>query len=234
MQRVALGRAMVRQPEVYLMDEPLSNLDAQLRVEMRGEIKRLQRELGVTTIYVTHDQAEAMTMADTLLVLRNGKIEQAGDPEAIYRHPATAFVAGFIGSPMINLIDGRLDGEGGAFAAGAARIPLPGELRQAAAGQGQRPLLLGIRPEDVVVSQESEAGQPACAGRGARAAGQGGAAAAGRRFPADRQPAARHHPARPAPGARRDGLAALPAGAAAFVRWGEWGCGRMVETDSQK
>jgi multiple sugar transport system ATP-binding protein len=155
MQRVALGRAMVRQPEVYLMDEPLSNLDAQLRVEMRGEIKRLQRELGVTTIYVTHDQAEAMTMADTLLVLRDGKIEQAGDPEYIYRRPASAFVAGFIGSPMINFIDGRLGGDGTVFAAGAAQIPLPDPLRQAAAGQGDRPLLLGIRPEDVVVSQES-------------------------------------------------------------------------------
>lgn len=152
MQRVALGRAMVRQPEVYLMDEPLSNLDAQLRVEMRGEIKRLQRELGVTTIYVTHDQAEAMTMADTLLVLHDGKIEQAGDPEHIYRRPASAFVAGFIGSPMINLIEGRLDGDGAAFAAATAHIPLPGELRQAAANQGDRPLLLGIRPEDVEVS----------------------------------------------------------------------------------
>ncbi|MFZ2359244.1 MAG: ABC transporter ATP-binding protein [Anaerolineae bacterium] len=155
MQRVALGRAMVRQPEVYLMDEPLSNLDAQLRVEMRGEIKRLQRELGVTTIYVTHDQAEAMTMADTLLVLRDGKIEQAGDPEHIYRRPASAFVAGFIGSPMINLIDGRLDRDGETFTAGAASISLPGELRQVAVGQGQRPLVLGIRPEDVVVSQQA-------------------------------------------------------------------------------
>ncbi len=149
MQRVALGRAMVRQPEVYLMDEPLSNLDAQLRVEMRGEIKRLQRDLGVTTIYVTHDQAEAMTMADTLLVLRDGKIEQAGDPEHIYRRPASAFVAGFIGSPMINLLDGQLEGD--AIAAGAARIALPDELRHAAAGQAG-PLILGIRPEDVVVS----------------------------------------------------------------------------------
>ena len=158
MQRVALGRAMVRQPQVYLMDEPLSNLDAQLRVEMRGEIKRLQRELGVTTIYVTHDQAEAMTMADTLLVLRDGRIEQAGDPEHIYRRPASAFVAGFIGSPMINLIDGRFDGESAAFAAGAARLPLPSELGQAAVGQGGRPLLLGIRPEDVVVSLTPEPG----------------------------------------------------------------------------
>ncbi|HSN75874.1 MAG TPA: ABC transporter ATP-binding protein [Anaerolineae bacterium] len=154
MQRVALGRAMVRQPEVYLMDEPLSNLDAQLRVEMRGEIKRLQRELGVTTIYVTHDQAEAMTMADTLLVLRNGQIEQSGDPELIYRRPATAFVAGFIGSPMINFIDVRLGGDGAVFVVGAAQIPLPDSLRQAAASQGDRSLLLGIRPEDVVVSQE--------------------------------------------------------------------------------
>ncbi|MDW8319226.1 MAG: ABC transporter ATP-binding protein, partial [Anaerolineae bacterium] len=152
MQRVALGRAMVREPLVYLMDEPLSNLDAQLRVEMRGEIKRLQRALGVTTIYVTHDQAEAMTMADTLLVMRGGRVEQAGDPEAIYRRPASAFVAGFIGSPMINLIQGRLDEAAAAFAVGAARIPLPDALRSAAARLGHRPLLLGVRPEDVVVS----------------------------------------------------------------------------------
>jgi multiple sugar transport system ATP-binding protein len=146
---------MVRQPEAYLMDEPLSNLDAQLRVEMRGEIKRLQRELGVTTIYVTHDQAEAMTMADTLLVLRDGKIEQAGDPEHIYRRPASAFVAGFIGSPMINFIDGRLDGHTGVFSAGATRITLSDELRQAAGGHAGQSLLLGVRPEDVVVSQEA-------------------------------------------------------------------------------
>lgn len=155
MQRVALGRAMVREPLVYLMDEPLSNLDAQLRVEMRGEIKRLQRALGVTTIYVTHDQAEAMTMADTLLVMRHGRVEQAGDPEAIYRWPANTFVASFIGSPMINLIPGQMDEEGVAFAAGAAgavRIPLPDALRGAAARLGGLPLLLGIRPEDVAVS----------------------------------------------------------------------------------
>jgi ABC-type sugar transport system ATPase subunit len=139
------------------MDEPLSNLDAQLRVEMRGEIKRLQRELGVTTIYVTHDQAEAMTMADTLLVLRDGRIEQAGDPEHIYRRPASAFVAGFIGSPMINFIDGRLDEEGIVFAAGAERIRLPDDLRQAAVGQ--KPLVLGIRPEDVVVSYDTGPGR---------------------------------------------------------------------------
>jgi multiple sugar transport system ATP-binding protein len=159
MQRVALGRAMVRQPVVYLMDEPLSNLDAQLRVEMRGEIKRLQRELGVTTIYVTHDQAEAMTMADTLLVLRDGKIEQAGDPEAIYRRPATAFVAGFIGSPMINLVDGRLDAAEGAFVAEGLRYPLPEQVRTAGTGVAGQPLLLGIRPEDVIVSQDAAPGR---------------------------------------------------------------------------
>jgi multiple sugar transport system ATP-binding protein len=152
MQRVALGRAMVRQPEVYLMDEPLSNLDAQLRVETRGEIKRLQRELGVTTIYVTHDQAEAMTMADMLLVLRNGRIEQAGDPEFIYRRPATAFVAGFIGSPMINFVEGWWDAADRAFVAGALRYPLP--AGPDSAGAASRSLLLGIRPEDVVVSLE--------------------------------------------------------------------------------
>lgn len=154
MQRVALGRAMVRQPDVYLMDEPLSNLDAQLRGEMRGEIKRLQRTLGVTSIYVTHDQAEAMTMADTLLVLRNGRIEQSGDPEWIYRRPATAFVAGFIGSPMINFVEGRWDAADGAFLAGALRLPLLPSLRPAAAGPASRPVLLGIRPEDVLVSLE--------------------------------------------------------------------------------
>jgi multiple sugar transport system ATP-binding protein len=155
MQRVALGRAMVRQPDVYLMDEPLSNLDAQLRVEMRGEIKRLQRALGVTTIYVTHDQAEAMTMADTLVVLRDGRIEQAGDPELIYRQPATAFVAGFIGSPMINFIDVRLDETGAAWMLGDLRGALPARLPAAAAGTAGQPLVLGIRPEDVVVSLEA-------------------------------------------------------------------------------
>ena len=109
MQRVAIGRAMVRRPEAFLMDEPLSNLDAILRVDMRAEIKRLHREVGATTIYVTHDQEEALTLAETLVVLREGRIEQLGPPQEIYDRPRTAFVAGFLGNPPANLLAARYD-----------------------------------------------------------------------------------------------------------------------------
>jgi multiple sugar transport system ATP-binding protein len=117
-QRVAIGRALVRQPRAFLFDEPLSNLDAELRAQMRFDIRRLQQELGITAVYVTHDQAEAMTMADQIVVFRNGRVEQVGSPVEIYRHPVNRFVAGFIGSPRMNFLGGRLAGARGAVTIG--------------------------------------------------------------------------------------------------------------------
>ena len=126
-QRVAMGRAIVRSPAAFLFDEPLSNLDAKLRVQMRGEIKRLQRQLGTTGVYVTHDQAEAMTMGDQLVVLREGRVEQIGSPLDVYRRPATAFVGGFIGSPSMNFLDGCVENGGRQLrVADAVNISLPG------------------------------------------------------------------------------------------------------------
>jgi len=144
-QRVAMGRAIVRSPAAFLFDEPLSNLDAKLRVQMRGEIKRLQRQLGTTGVYVTHDQAEAMTMGDQLVVLRDGHIEQKGGPLEIYSRPATAFVGGFIGSPAMNFLDGRIEDGGRKLrVAETFSIVLPGAgLPQ----QEGRNLTVGIRPE---------------------------------------------------------------------------------------
>src|SRR5216117_3979373 len=122
-QRVALARAIVRQPQAFLMDEPLSNLDAKLRASMRGELKRLQKRLAATTIYVTHDQAEATTMADVVAVMHDGLLEQLGPPLEIYDRPATRFVATFVGSPPLNVLPGSLDAEGRAFAVAGARVP---------------------------------------------------------------------------------------------------------------
>ena len=145
-QRVAMGRAIVRDPQVFLFDEPLSNLDAKLRVQMRTEIKELHQRLKTTSIYVTHDQIEAMTMADKIVVMRDGVVEQIGDPLTLYDRPANTFVAGFIGSPAMNLLPATVRGRGGdariAFEGGAA-LPLP---RDASAEDGQ-PVLYGIRPE---------------------------------------------------------------------------------------
>jgi sn-glycerol 3-phosphate transport system ATP-binding protein len=146
-QRVAMGRAIVRKPAVFLFDEPLSNLDAKLRVTMRGEIRKLQKRLKTTAIYVTHDQLEAMTLADRLVVLNGGRIEQIGTPLEVYNRPASTFVASFIGSPAMNLIDGHIDGA--ELAIGDARIPLSG-----AWPQGE--VRVGIRAEDLVVAGESE------------------------------------------------------------------------------
>jgi len=144
-QRVAMGRAIVRSPAAFLFDEPLSNLDAKLRVQMRGEIKRLQRQLGTTGVYVTHDQAEAMTMGDQLVVLRDGRVEQVGSPLDVYRRPATAFVGGFIGSPSMNFLDGHVPDGGRALRlAEAADIPLTGA---GLADQAGRNFIVGIRPE---------------------------------------------------------------------------------------
>ena len=139
-QRVAMGRAIVRQPKAFLMDEPLSNLDAKLRVQMRADIRKLQTDLGVTTIYVTHDQVEAMTMGDRVAVMRKGKLQQVAPPEELYEKPVNVFVAGFIGSPAMNVLQARV--ESGAAVVGDARLPVPG----LAAHEG-REVLVGVRPE---------------------------------------------------------------------------------------
>jgi multiple sugar transport system ATP-binding protein len=142
-QRVAMGRAIVRDPQVFLFDEPLSNLDAKLRVQMRTEIKELHQRLKTTTVYVTHDQIEAMTMADKIVVMNGGRVEQIGAPLDLYDRPANLFVAGFIGSPSINLIEGRQGPAG--FATGHGRaLPLPAN---ASAATQERAVIYGIRPE---------------------------------------------------------------------------------------
>ncbi len=140
-----MGRAIVREPAVFLFDEPLSNLDAKLRVQMRLEIKKLQQDLGITSVYVTHDQVEAMTLGHRLLVLNQGVVEQLGTPIELYERPATLFVAGFIGSPAMNFLDARITAEGDAVELpGGDRLTLAGG---ALAGQAGRQVTLGIRPE---------------------------------------------------------------------------------------
>ncbi len=151
LQRVAIGRAVVRNARMYLFDEPLSNLDAQLRDEMRGEIKRLHQELGKTMIYVTHDQIEAMTMADRIVLLRDGKIEQAGAPLDLYERPATRYVAGFLGSPAMNFVPARLQ-DGGALAvqlADGGLLALPASRQGKLAGRRGQEITLGVRPEHI-------------------------------------------------------------------------------------
>ncbi|HKY45344.1 MAG TPA: ABC transporter ATP-binding protein, partial [Pyrinomonadaceae bacterium] len=138
-QRVALARAIVREPRAYLMDEPLSNLDARLRVQMRGELKRLQHQLGTTTIYVTHDQAEAMTLASRVAVMRKGRLQQFDTPMNIYNYPANRFVAEFVGSPSMNFIDGRIDPASGTFVSDST-------------------VTMGIRPEHIQVLAEPQDG----------------------------------------------------------------------------
>jgi multiple sugar transport system ATP-binding protein len=148
-QRVAIGRAMVRNPQVFLFDEPLSNLDAQLRGVMRGEIKRLHQRLGKTMIYVTHDQVEAMTLADRIVVLRDGSVEQFGTPAQIYKHPASVFVAGFTGSPAMNFAPASLHRHDNAVALnlGNLTLPLPQTHPAQDADLLDRPLTFGLRPE---------------------------------------------------------------------------------------
>jgi multiple sugar transport system ATP-binding protein len=153
-QRVAMGRAIVRNPQGFLMDEPLSNLDAKLRVQMRSEIARVQHELGTTTIYVTHDQVEAMTMGDRVAVIRKGVLQQADAPQVLYERPINLFVAGFIGSPAMNLFEATLVGTDGALAVefGDFRLPVPSEVvadRPALRGYSGRSIVLGIRPENM-------------------------------------------------------------------------------------
>ncbi len=153
-QRVAMGRAIVREPAAFLMDEPLSNLDAKLRVQMRAEVSRLQRDLRVTTIYVTHDQVEAMTMGDRVAVMRKGELQQVASPQELYDHPVNLFVGGFIGSPAMNMLEAGLEGSDGELHAtiGDRRIALDSELlsqRPALHGFEGRRVIVGIRPEDL-------------------------------------------------------------------------------------
>jgi multiple sugar transport system ATP-binding protein len=151
LQRVAIGRAIVRNARLYLFDEPLSNLDAQLRDEMRGEIKRLHQELGRTMIYVTHDQIEAMTMADRIVLLREGRIEQQGAPLDLYERPATRYVAGFLGSPSMNFIDATLIPQGGGLAVRVpgADLPVPAARAERLGPYRDRAVTLGVRPEHI-------------------------------------------------------------------------------------
>ncbi|MET3927593.1 sn-glycerol-3-phosphate ABC transporter ATP-binding protein UgpC [Devosia sp. 2618] len=152
-QRVAMGRAIVRNPDIFLFDEPLSNLDAKLRVTMRAEVKALHQRLGTTTVYVTHDQMEAMTMADTIVVMRDGLIEQAGKPLDLYNAPQSLFIAGFIGSPAMNLISGQCRHAGGSpgfVAANGASWPLPADCL----GQDGQSVVYGIRPEHLDIAED--------------------------------------------------------------------------------
>ncbi|MDQ1628471.1 MAG: multiple sugar transport system ATP-binding protein [Actinomycetota bacterium] len=152
-QRVAMGRAIVRSPQVFLMDEPLSNLDAKLRVQTRSQIAALQRRLGVTTVYVTHDQVEAMTMGDRVAVLKDGLLQQVDSPRTMYDHPNNVFVAGFIGSPAMNLL--QVDVEGNAMHFGGAELPIPRETAEEA-GKGGRKITVGVRPEDMDIVGEGQ------------------------------------------------------------------------------
>jgi multiple sugar transport system ATP-binding protein len=146
-QRVAMGRAIVRKPQVFLFDEPLSNLDAKLRVAMRTEIKALHQRLTTTSVYVTHDQIEAMTMADKIVVMNNGRVEQIGSPLELYDNPANLFVAGFIGSPAMNFLKGRLNGAGVAVGNGIS-LPVKTKL------ESGRDVLVGVRPEHLAVAAD--------------------------------------------------------------------------------
>ena len=155
-QRVALGRAIVREPLAFLMDEPLSNLDALLRVQMRSELLRLHKRVGRTTVYVTHDQIEAMTMADRVVVMRHGLIQQIGRPDAVYRRPANRFVASFVGSPPMNILDGRIErGPGGPRFAGP--IPVDAGLL-AGLTLADGPAAIGLRAEELLLTSSSTSG----------------------------------------------------------------------------
>ena len=156
-QRVAMGRAIVRNPAVFLMDEPLSNLDAKLRVQMRAEISRIQRELRTTTIYVTHDQIEAMTMGDRVVVMRKGRLQQVDVPQVLYDHPANLFVASFIGSPSMNLFQGEV-AAGGMLQVGTQRLALPrdGVFARELATQAGRLVAVGVRPEWIVPASSGD------------------------------------------------------------------------------
>jgi len=158
-QRVAIGRALVRRPQAFLMDEPLSNLDAKLRVQMRAELISLHHRVGTTTIYVTHDQTEAMTLGDRVVVMNKGVVQQVDTPDNLYRHPANVFVAGFIGSPAMNFFEGELDG--GSLRLGAHALELPERLRQQLS-RTHGSVIAGLRPEDFSgVGEAGDGGIPA-------------------------------------------------------------------------
>jgi len=156
-QRVAMGRAIVRDPQVFLFDEPLSNLDAKLRVAMRTEIKELHQRLKTTTVYVTHDQIEAMTMADRIVVMHDGLVEQIGAPLELYDRPQNLFVAGFIGSPAMNFLNGTIRANGRLEFEGADGLRLP--LAAAPAGSDGRPVVYGVRPEHFVIADDGSQAQ---------------------------------------------------------------------------
>ena len=157
-QRVAVGRAIVRDPEVFLFDEPLSNLDAKLRVNMRAELIKLHERLNATMIYVTHDQVEAMTMGDRIVIMRDGFIQQVGSPMEVYNEPANQFVAGFIGSPPMNFFDARLVQDNGTFQVDVAgtRLALPADRAKQAEAYLNQEVVLGIRPEDILSAADSQ------------------------------------------------------------------------------
>jgi multiple sugar transport system ATP-binding protein len=155
-QRVALARAIVREPRAYLMDEPLSNLDARLRVQMRGELKHLQHELKTTTIYVTHDQAEAMTLAHRVAVMRKGKLQQFDSPMKIYEQPANKFVAEFVGSPSMNFVDGEINRD--TFVSKNLLVQLDGAQANRLSNRGNSRITLGLRPEHVHVHEQQHDG----------------------------------------------------------------------------
>ena len=158
-QRVALGRALVKEPDLLLFDEPLSNLDARLRLSMRSEIKRLQLELGITSIYVTHDQVEAMTMADRVAVMKDGHLQAYAPPDDLYDRPSTLFVAGFVGNPPMNFVEVEVERSNGDYYAkrGGFSIKIPAERGEKAAGKG--PIIMGIRPEDITLASDGVPGE---------------------------------------------------------------------------
>ena len=160
-QRVAVGRAIVRKPAVFLFDEPLSNLDAKLRVQMRAEIKKIQHRLQTTTVYVTHDQVEAMTMGSRIAVLKEGRLQQVGEPLEVYERPANAFVAQFIGTPPMSFLRGSLAEGGTVIRSGKHAIPVPAALRSLTAGRDGRAVIAGIRPEHLLPPGRAPRGEAA-------------------------------------------------------------------------
>jgi multiple sugar transport system ATP-binding protein len=160
-QRVAVGRAIVRKPAVFLFDEPLSNLDAKLRVQMRAEISKLQQRLQTTTIYVTHDQVEAMTMGHRVAVLKDGNLMQVGTPLELYERPANVFVGGFLGTPPMNFIRATIANGGAKLAAGKYELPVPASLRSITTGKDGRKVVVGVRPENLLSGGKSPRGESA-------------------------------------------------------------------------